>query len=419
MDTRKQNKPDPWDDSRFGTGDTRPPKGESSIIALLLVVVIILTGIASSLGIQNLRLFRELKAQNELNSVPMSFSGEDVQNEDSLSLQQSGDEDPLPLEDVSIQLNRSPESFENFPNDTGLSWQEIYQKNIPSVVSVRSTGWGSTFTGTGVVLTENGYLVTSHHMVQDADEILVQLTDGREFMARLIGADPVSDLAVLYIPAEDLTPAEFGSSEALRVGDAVAAIGDPMGMALRGSMTDGIISAINRDILVADRTMTLLQTSAALSAGNSGGPLINCYGQVVGINTTYLSAFSTTESTDGLSFTVPSATVKEIVDQLIENGYVSGRPTLGFRGDGITTFYQRYYHMPAGLFITEIDEESQSYQAGVRPGDILISLNGEQIMNMDDLNRAIYSHQVGDSLTLILFREDELFSLELTLEEVR
>ena len=420
MDERRNNRTEPWDDGVYGTGNTSPPKSNGGIVSLLLIIVIFLSGIASGLGILNIKLFNQLNAQNELTSVPMSFSDTDDHAADPQSLGESGEmTETVPKENISIELNKTPSSYENIPQEGGLSWQDIYRKNIPSVVSISCTGWQGSSSGTGVVLTENGYIVTNSHVVEDAEEITVYLTDNRSFTARLIGADPVSDLAVLYIPAEGLTPAEFGNSGALRVGDAVAAIGDPLGMELRGSMTDGIVSAINRDVTVAGRTMTLIQTNAALNSGNSGGPLINCYGQVIGINTMKISAFADESGVEGLGFAIPSTTVKEIVDQLIQSGYVAGRPSLGLEGEGITSFYQRYYHMPAGLYITEVLENSAAGKMGIQPGDILISLDGVLIADMDKLNQVVFSHQVGDTVTAIIYRGGKHYTLELTLDEAR
>lgn len=413
MDNRKQRSQDPWDDSVYGTGNTRPPKSHGGLIALLLVVVIFLAGIASALGILNIKLFRQLNEQSRPDSVPMSFSqDEDPGTETTPSVQETA-----PGEDFTMELNRTPLSYDNIAQEGGLSWQEIYEKNIPAVVSLECSGWNTASTGTGVVLTKNGYLVTNSHVVEDAQAIRVCLTDGRSFTAQVVGEDPVTDLAVLYIPAEDLTPAEFGDSGALRVGDAVAAIGDPMGMALRGSMTDGIISAINRDVSVSGRTMTLIQTNAALNSGNSGGPLINCYGQVVGINTMKISTFTNGSSAEGLGFAIPSTTVKEIVDQLISQGYVSGRPTLGLDGTGVGTFYQRYYGLPAGLFVTEITQDSPAEKNGMEAGDILISVDDEKIQDTDTLNRILSDRQVGDTVTVVFFRRDRFYSVNMTLEE--
>ena len=173
--------------------------------------------------------------------------------------------------------------------------------------------------------------------------------------------------------------ATFGDDRSLRVGDAVVAIGDPLGIRLRGTMTDGIISAISRDLEVDGRVMTLLQTNAALNSGNSGGPLINCYGQVIGINTLKIGVFTDNAGAEGLGFAIPSTTVKEIADQLIAQGYVSGRPAIGITGEPVSSFYQFYYNLPAGLYITNVEYGSDARKKGIEQGDILMSIDGNRI----------------------------------------
>ena len=423
MDERKLKNKDPWDDAVYGTGNTRPPKSSGGIIALLLIVVIFLSGIISVLGLMNVKLFKELnKLTKEENEMPMYFS--DVEEHSPLATIAVSAEaesemsiasfaEPQAEEDAVLKLNPSPESMDNIPQSGGMSWQDIYEKNIPSVVSI-STPSAS---GTGVVISRDGYIVTNSHVVDGSRNISVLLTDDRSFEAYLVGNDPVSDLAVLKVEAADLTPAEFGDSGVLRVGDAVAAIGDPLGLEFRGTFTDGIISAINRDVAFNGRTMTLLQTNAALNSGNSGGPLVNCHGQVIGINTLKISAFTDEAGVEGLGFAIPSATVKEIVDQLIEQGYVSGRPTLGLIGEEITRFDQYYYRIPAGLYITDVAADSHAYQQGIEAGDILISINGQRITTQEELNNLIYTMNIGDDLEAIIYRGGNQYRVRLTLTE--
>ena len=254
-------------------------------------------------------------------------------------------------------------------------------------------------------------------MVDGSSFVNVQLTDDRVFSASLVGQDVISDLAVLRIEAEGLTPAKFGDSAQLRVGDTVVAIGDPLGVEFRGTYTNGIVSAINRDVDVDGRTMTLIQTNAALNSGNSGGPLINCFGQVIGINTMKIGTFTDNAGVEGLGFAIPSVTVKEIVDQLINQGYVSGRPTLGLEGDTLSSFYQHYYRMPAGLYITSVDRGSSAYQKGIQDGDILLYIGQDRITSMEDMNTAIYDRQVGDTVEVIIYRAGQQYRVELTLTE--
>jgi len=405
-----------WDESVYGTGRTEPPKSRGGVIALMLILIIFLCGIVALLGILNIRLFRQLQIQKE-EELAISFAMAETMPQETVPLLQETIPPYAPGEVPSMNLQQTPQSLDNVPMEGGISLQDIYTQSIGSVVSISCSLPGGSSTGTGVILSNNGYIVTNAHVVEDALSISVQLTDDRIFSAETVGRDEISDLAVLLIDAEDLTPAQFGDSAALRVGDTVVAIGDPLGVEFRGTYTDGIVSAINRDVDMNGRTMTLIQTNAALNSGNSGGPLINCYGQVIGINTMKIGAFTDKAGVEGLGFAIPSATVKDIVDQLIAQGYVSGRPTLGIEGEALSTFYQDYYRLPAGLYITHVDRFSDAYSKGIEDGDILMSVNDERITTMDQLKAAIYNLEVGQKVDTIIFRGGQQYLLELTLME--
>ena len=409
-----------WDDQYYGTGPTEPPKEHRGLMAVMLIVIIFLFGIVAVLGILNIRLFRELKLKKQESEISISFNTEATEPPETEPVylpEAASLEEPEVYS--SMQLQQTPQSRENYPVEGGLSLQEIYVRNIPSVVSISCTGYNTGSTGTGVILSADGYIVTNAHVVDGAGSITVQLTDDRIFDARIISSDEISDLAVLQIQAEDLVPAQFGDSSMLRVGDTVAAIGDPLGVKYRGTYTDGIVSAINRDVDMDGRTMTLIQTNAALNSGNSGGPLINCYGQVIGINTMKIGAFTNAAGVEGIGFAIPSATVKDIVDQLITQGYVSGRPTLGIEGEGLSSFYQHYYRMPAGLYITEVHPGSDAYAKGIENGDLLLSIDDQRITSMEDLNAILYNYEVGETVEVIIYRTGERYRAELTLDEFK
>ena len=411
---------EPWDTDSWQTGSTEPPKDKGGIMALMLILIIFLCGIITVLGILNVKLFTQLQTREET-GTSISFTPEETQAatapQETLSILETTAPLTACSEDVAICIQDTPQSVENIPQEGGLSLQEIYEKNIGSVVSISSQTRNGSSTGTGVILSEKGYIVTNAHVVEDAMSVTVQLTDDRAFQASLVGSDKISDLAVLLISAENLIPAQFGDSNALRVGDTVTAIGDPLGLEFRGSFTDGIVSAINRDVAMEGRTMSLIQTNAALNSGNSGGPLINCYGQVIGINTMKIGAFTNNSGVEGLGFAIPSATVKDIVDQIIHQGYVSGRPTLGIIGDTLSTFYQYYYRLPAGLYITQVEDGSYAQRYGIEPGDILMAIDDTRITDMDGLNTVLYEHQVGDVVTAIVYRGGQQYSVQLTLTE--
>jgi len=401
------------DGSEYGTGRTQPPKNRGGLVALLLILVIFLTGIVTVLGILNIQLFRQLRAQDPGQEASISFS--QLAEETQSSLAQVPEE---AMEDkFSMDLTLTPQAPANVPQEGALSLQDIYRKNIPSVVSISAAFLGGSSSGTGVILSSDGYIVTNAHLVAEAVSVTVRLSDDRVFQAQLIGRDTASDLAVIRIDAQDLVPASFGDSSALQVGDAVVAIGDPLGTELRGTMTDGIISAINRDISLEGRTMSLIQTNAVLNEGNSGGPLIDAYGNVVGINTMKIGSLLSAYSAEGLGFAIPSATVKAVVDQLVNQGYVSGRPTLGIDGESLSVFYQHYYHLPAGLYLTQVRPGSGAALAGLAPGDILLTVNDQPILTGDDLNRVLYALDIGDQVTLTIYRAGNQGTLTLTVEE--
>lgn len=407
-----------WDDSVYGTGRTEPPKSRGGLVALMLILVIFLCGVITVLGILNVKLFRQLRVQEE-QDLTMSFRTTPTQPQETEPLAIAETQPLGGNPKATLDLHKAPAGVENIPSEGGLSLQEIYSRCIPSVVSISCTLPNGTTSGTGVVLTEGGYLLTNAHVVDRAMTIRVRLTDKREFSANVVGSDEVSDLAVLRIPTAGLTPAQFGDSSTLRVGDTVVAIGDPLGVEYRGTYTNGIISGIDRDVDMDGRTMTLIQTNAALNSGNSGGPLINCYGQVIGINTMKIGAFTDKAGVEGLGFAIPSATVKTIVDQLLSQGYVSGRPTLGIEGESLSPFYQHYYRLPPGLYITQVDRGSDADTKGVEDGDLLLSVGGTPVTSMDDLKSAIIKCDVGQSVEVILYRDGQQYRLTLTLTEDR
>ena len=404
---------DPWEQDSYETGSTQPPKNRGGIIAVTLVAVILLCGIFSAMNALN---FRPLESttpsdpSDGLQFMPSASHTTDPGNSDGpVQAPQGGN--------VSVQLQPLPEAVENIPQAGGYSLQTIYDMAIDSVVSITCTTAEGSAGGTGVVLSRDGYLVTNCHVVVDALDISVLLTDGRTFSAAIVGVDHLSDLAVLYIEAGDLSPAQFGDSATIRVGDAVAAIGDPLGIALRGTMTDGIISAINRDIVQSGWTMSLIQTNAALNSGNSGGPLLNCFGQVIGINTMKISAFSDSAGVEGLGFAIPSATVKEVAEQLIAQGYVSGRPRMGVTMQNISSQYLKYYNLPAGIRITQVEADSPAQAAGLKAGDILLAVGSNRVTSIDEVNKAIYAHKPGDTVQLTLYRHGQQLTVNLTLGE--
>lgn len=293
----------------------------------------------------------------------------------------------------------------NESHGEALTIQEIYQKVNPSTVTVLTGNRdGSAMVGTGVIFTEDGYILTNAHVIAGGSECYVVLDTGEDYRACLLGLDEEKDLAVIKIAASGLPAAEFGDSDALTVGDPVYAIGNPLGVELRGTLTDGIVSAINRDVYVDGVTMTLIQTNAALNNGNSGGPLINCYGQVIGINTMKMSNFYSSSTTvEGIGFAIPIDTAKPIIDELIEKGYVSGRPAIGIDGETLPATYRIYYRLPQGIYVTRVYRNSDAAAKGISEGDIITAINGVSVTTMEQLNRVKNQFTAGQTITLTIY----------------
>ena len=268
--------------------------------------------------------------------------------------------------------------------------------------------------GSGIILRPDGYIVTNHHVIEDASRVTVILSTGEEYEASLVGTDPTTDLAVIKIDASDLPYAELGESERLVVGDLVVAIGNPLGQELAGSVTVGYVSALNRTITIdRDKTLTLLQTDAAINPGNSGGALVNSNGKVIGINTAKISS----SNVEGVGFAIPAATARPILEDLIEHGRVTGRPLIGISGQELSASISRQWGFPTdkGVYITAVSEGTGADKAGLRRGDIIIEIDGQQVATVSQINAIRNTKRAGDAITVTFYRDDEQQTVELTL----
>ena len=284
-----------------------------------------------------------------------------------------------------------------------LTYTQIYDKNAPSMVSIQSTGNQSYSTGTGVILTADGYIITNAHVVAEAQQVQIITFDNRSYPASLVGFDAREDLAVLKVEAEGLTPAEFGDSSTLCCGDPVAALGDSLGY--RSTITDGIISALEREVRVDGVTMTLIQTSTAINLGNSGGALINQYGQVVGITT--VKIVTRDGSAEAMGFAIPSRRVKYVVDALIDGRPVS---TAAF---GFTVL--THPEAGGGLMIQKVEPASDAYAKGLQTGDVITTVDGVPISSTQDLARIKQGLGPGDTVSLTYLRDGALQTVEIAL----
>ena len=308
------------------------------------------------------------------------------------------------------------------PAGTVLDVTQVADKVGPTVVGIVNkqavmSWWGDVTeqsgSGSGFIVSEDGYIVTNSHVIEGANSLQVVLSNGDEYEAIVIGKDAKTDLAVLKINAQGLPVAELGKSSELKVGELAVAIGNPLGLEFQGSVTSGVISALNRTIYVDGRQYTLVQTDAAINPGNSGGPLVNKYGQVIGINTVKISS----SDTEGMGFAIPIDVAIPIVEELIGNGYVSGRPQIGVGVREITTDMSTYYNMPIGLYVVSVSPGSGAENGGILVGDIITKADGKEVTNMDELNDIRDKHKAGETMEITVVRSGKDVSLKVTLGE--
>ena len=294
-----------------------------------------------------------------------------------------------------------------------LTAQEVYAKVNPATVLVVAEQGESASVGTGVIMTADGYVITNAHVISGGETCWVVLANGMDYTAQLVGYDTDEDLAVLKLEnAQDLPVAEFGDSDLAVVGDRVYAIGNPLGIELRGTLTEGILSAINRDVELEGRILNVLQTTAALNNGNSGGPLINRYGQVIGINTLKMSGTGAPDeaTVEGLGFALPISSASFVINDIIADGKFHGTPTLGIM---VAT-----YDTEAGGTIVaavEVAAGSAAEEAGVETGDIILAVNGQEITTTAELMAIRRQHTIGDTLTLTILRDGETMDIPVVL----
>lgn len=291
--------------------------------------------------------------------------------------------------------------------------QEIYRQANPSVVTIVTRLEGDQGAlGTGVIFSEDGYILTNYHVLAGGTECMVVLHTGERYEAKYVAGDTQIDLAVLKVDATDLPAAEFGDSDLLTVGDPAYAIGNPLNYELLGTMTDGIISAVDRQMSVDGRVMTLLQTNAALNNGNSGGPLINQYGQVVGINVIKMS--SADNAVEGLGFAIPSSTLDRAVNDLLTYGELQPEPVLGVT---VISVAEEVEEGVWGLLVEFVTDGGAADLAGVQKGDVVLTADGEQMLSSQDLLRVRRHHYVGDELPMTLWRDGEIVEVVLALKD--
>ena len=326
-----------------------------------------------------------------------------------------------------VQGQREHTSLNVVSVDTGkvLTPAQVYAANVNSTVGItteiNTNYWGYQTTaaaaGSGFILTEDGYILTNHHVIDDASTITVAMYDGTTYPAQLVGYDESNDIAVLKIDATGLTPVVLGSSDDLNVGDSVLAIGNPLGE-LTFSLTAGTVSALDRQITLSSGvSMNLIQTDCAINSGNSGGALFNLYGEVVGItNAKYSSSGSTGEaSIDNIGFAIPIDSVRTIVSSIIEKGYIS-KPYIGVSIEDVSAETQSF-GLPQGAAVRGVVEDSPAAKAGLQQNDIITAVNGQTITGSSDLTKIVSDAKTGDELKLTIYRQGQTIELTVTVGE--
>jgi serine protease Do len=424
--------------SADGGSPKKPKKHIGAKIAASLMAMTLVS--AGSIGI-----YRSVAGSNTNTSASVETSEASV-------LEKAADTVSKKAKTENVSIIKAEDS-----SGSALTTEEIVDKVLPSVVGIESSftmtsqnngfnfgdfgsfgGFGgfdfgqsqqpqtsqATATGTGVAITEDGYIVTNAHVIYDteygaglADSISVLLNDEKSYDAEVIGYDTDCDLAVLKINAKGLTAAEFGDSDNLKLGETVIAIGNPLGFELMDTVTSGIISGINRQITINDKAMTLLQTDAAINSGNSGGPLINKYGQVIGINSSKMSASYSETSIEGIGFAIPSNETAQIVDDIMEYGYVTGKPQLGISCQNVTDTIAKMYNLPVGVYVTAVTDGSAADKAGLQSGDVITAVDGEEVKTSEELNAKKNEHKAGESLELTYIRSGNEEKVKVTLDE--
>ena len=397
-----ENRPqDPWSDPIETTGrpvheEPEPPKPRKKkggkLVALCLVCAIV-GGIAGGAGVA---------------AATGSFS------KDQSTIYEGTR--PTTVVDVSNVTGKEP-----------LTAPEIYATYVGSTVGitteiVTTNGWGQPVSqaaaGSGFVITEDGYILTNYHVIEDADSIQVSFVDGTTYDATLVGGESENDIAVLKIDATGLTPVIIGDSDNVKVGEQVVAIGNPLGE-LTFSMTSGIVSAKDRSITMENgEVMNMIQTDTAINSGNSGGPLFDMYGQVIGITSAKLSGSSSSSATiEGLGFAIPINDIKDMVTDIMENGYVTGKPYMGITVSTVPESISERYGMSQGALVESVDESSCAAKAGLEKGDIITAMDGKTVISSAELVEAKKNYKAGDTVTLEVERNGEKLELTLTFDE--
>ena len=404
MDPEYQETPPEWQPGTpgyYGTGRLpKPPRSHTGLIVVLLCVMIV-ANVITVLMLLTLRMRAVQKnttvgAETETGVTPTltAPSGHSV-------------EPTEPRTNGTGTLQISAEDTQT------RSAGEIYTALRPSLALVDADGNG----GTAIVMTADGYLITNAHTVSGAESITVQLSDGTEYAAALSGMDESSDLAILKIePETALQPAEFGDSAGAAAGDTVYMFSHPFGAAFdNATMTDGSIAAVQSGVRIGAETLNVFQTDATPDSGSAGGPLVNEAGQVIGICIDHVGSYVSYQTVPELGFAIPISEAKTILDDLIVNGYVSGRVSLGLTVSEIPETYRRFWGLPSGVVIESVTAGSNAYYAGLHAGDVICQLGDSAVTNLNDYRSILSACHVGEELRVYIYRDGRQYYTDVTL----
>lgn len=399
--------------------------------AAVIILAVCLLAVSSVVGYSLLNSKGDLKPSRGSSSSARSENNNGNGNSDVSDNSTKRD----PRDQVTLEQLAAPEDAMSIP--------DIVTKLSPSVVGISCITDQGQVSGTGIVLNEKGYVVTNAHVVEGASAVSIVLTDSTSqdeessddssktvaeqiledqnggekddstIVAEIVGMDTQTDLAVLKVEDDGLVPAEFGTSSDIMVGELAIVIGNPLGFDLANTVTSGIISATDRKLTIEDRTMNLIQTDASINSGNSGGPLINAYGQVIGITSAKVSS----TYGEGLGFAIPIDDAKKIIEDLTAYGYVKGRPTLGISGQNVNSFYAQYYNVPQGFIVSKIDSGSAAEKAGIQVNDIIVGIEGKMIDSIEQFNEIKSGYKAGDTISVSVYRNENIMDIDVVLGE--
>lgn len=414
-----------WDFNRYEAQEkNKKSSGKGFKVFLIIVGILLGCCLITLAGVKLLKNFVKLPDLPDFPSWSMEDKNNDKQTEDT----PKKDESQSPEKNNNKNEN-APElildSKPNKGNNIILSASEVYKHVNPSIVGVIQYQYSRSMdpmgSGSGIIISEDGYIITNAHVISEAEAVKVVLYNEEEYEAQVIGSDVQTDVAVLKITAKNLSAANLGDSSLVEVGESAYVLGNPGGLIFQSSFSHGIISGLNRTITTSDSiySMTVIQTDAAINPGNSGGALINEYGQVIGITSSKLKAIDY----EGVGFAIPTAIAIPIAQELIEKGYISGRAILGITARPIDVTTSRYYGVPQGIQIVSFSDDSSFNDSKVQIGDIIVKFEGTEVSSMKDLQQILSQYHPGDVVELEIYRyatqraNDSTFTVKVTLSE--